>query len=66
MDVDKRTATKRLYKYFCSDKHANHYAQMKMDRGNRQRRRVERRMLLGSTAAPVDKNCPGYVGNHVV
>jgi YHS domain-containing protein len=32
MDVDKRTATKRFGKYFCSEKHADHYAQMKMER----------------------------------
>ena len=32
MDVDKRTATKRFGKYFCSEKHADQYAQMKMER----------------------------------
>jgi hypothetical protein len=31
MDVDKRTAIKRFGKYFRS-KHADHYAQMKMER----------------------------------
>jgi hypothetical protein len=31
MDVDKRTATKRFGKYFCSDKHSDEYAQMKME-----------------------------------
>jgi YHS domain-containing protein len=33
MDVDKRTAAKRFGKYFCSEKHASQYAQMKMERG---------------------------------
>jgi hypothetical protein len=30
--VDKRTVTKRFGKYFYSEKHADHYAQMKMVR----------------------------------
>jgi YHS domain-containing protein len=42
IDVDKRTATKGFGKYFCSEKHADHYAQMKIeretDRGARGRR----------------------------
>jgi hypothetical protein len=31
MDIDKRTATKRFGKYLCSEKHAEQYAQMKME-----------------------------------
>jgi YHS domain-containing protein len=34
MDVDKNTAIKRFGKYFCSEEHAEHYAQMKMEREN--------------------------------
>jgi YHS domain-containing protein len=32
MDVDKRTAAKRFGKYFCSEKHVDQYAQMKIER----------------------------------
>lgn len=32
MDVDKNTATKRFGKYFCSEDHANQYAETRMTR----------------------------------
>jgi len=35
MDVEKDAAIKRFGKYFCSEGHANQYAQMRMDQERR-------------------------------